>query len=268
MSKLPISSVSYLWNTESGGHPWVESLSVLLSHCEEAVVIDCQSDDGTERLLKEWASIEPRLKLFYAKRPENSRELADRINYGVEKASQPIVLQISMDEVIDLGDMSKEVWESAFARMMSEEITIGRFHRLDYVCSARYETPIFPIGYWTKRMFARKWYPKVHSGGDGGEFRSPTDSGSVLFLWPKIMHYMGLRTEEHFKRVKYDFQKLYHDVKLEPDEKLRGGYKVALQKVVHKARKSTAPHPPAIMPWLIRSDMFLKDYLAEEMEGK
>ena len=65
VERLPtVSGYTTVRNVESQGYPWRKSISSLLQFCDEVIVVDCGSEDGSYDLLKEWAKEEDRIKLF------------------------------------------------------------------------------------------------------------------------------------------------------------------------------------------------------------
>lgn len=64
VEKLPtMSGYTTVRNVESQGYPWRKSIGSLLQFCDEVVVVDCGSDDGSYEMLEEWAKKDSRIKL-------------------------------------------------------------------------------------------------------------------------------------------------------------------------------------------------------------
>ena len=64
VERLPtISGYTTVRNVESQGYPWRKSIGSLLQFCDEVIVVDCGSDDGSFELLQEWAYEDSRIKL-------------------------------------------------------------------------------------------------------------------------------------------------------------------------------------------------------------
>ena len=55
-------------NCITGGYPWVQSIKSMLGFCDEVVVVDGGSDDGTYEQLLSMAKNEPRLKVSLVKK--------------------------------------------------------------------------------------------------------------------------------------------------------------------------------------------------------
>ena len=64
VERLPtVSGYTTVRNVESQGYPWRKSIGSLLQFCDEVIVVDCGSDDGSFELLQEWAYEDSRIKL-------------------------------------------------------------------------------------------------------------------------------------------------------------------------------------------------------------
>jgi len=64
VERLPsVSGYTTVRNVESQGYPWRRSIGSLLQFCDEVVVVDCGSDDGSFEMLQEWSERDDRIKL-------------------------------------------------------------------------------------------------------------------------------------------------------------------------------------------------------------
>jgi len=92
-------------------YPWNESITSLLGFCDEVVVVDGGSTDGTWEILEAWASEEPRLKIRKEKRNWNDTRFA--VYDGAQKAvarslcTMDMCWQQDADEVVPESDYGK-----------------------------------------------------------------------------------------------------------------------------------------------------------------
>lgn len=81
-----------------------EAIKSLLPVCDEVVVSDGESDDGTQELLREWATREPKIKLCVYPWPNPVAKIdffVDWIQYGRSHCSCTHVCMLDGDEVLD-----------------------------------------------------------------------------------------------------------------------------------------------------------------------
>lgn len=94
-------------------YPWRESIRSLLGFCDEVVVVDGGSADGTLEELSEWAATEPRLKVHLVERDWSHPRFA--VLDGAQKAEArsrctgDFLWQMDADEVVPERDWPKVV---------------------------------------------------------------------------------------------------------------------------------------------------------------
>lgn len=109
--KPKISGYTTTMNCKNGGYPWVKSIESLLGFCDEVVVVDGGSTDGTWETLESWALDEPRLKIKKEKRDWNDTRHA--VFDGAQKAlarslcTGEFCWQQDADEVLEPQDFKK-----------------------------------------------------------------------------------------------------------------------------------------------------------------
>lgn len=85
-----------------------ESIEGMLGVCDEVVVVDAASDDGTRDVLSDWASREPKLKVFDAEwKPvvgTNGIWLSELANFARSKCQHPYQCSTQADEVLHPDD--------------------------------------------------------------------------------------------------------------------------------------------------------------------
>jgi len=106
-----ISGYTTTRNCISQNYPFESSILSLLDFCDEVVVMDGGSSDGTYQLLKEWEQKEPKLKIYSAELDWNSKRFAifDGMlkSMAREKCSMDFCWQSDVDEVIHEDHIEK-----------------------------------------------------------------------------------------------------------------------------------------------------------------
>ena len=93
------------------GYPWRASITSMLEFCDQVVVVDGGSDDGTYEALQAWAKDEPRLNISLVLRDWNSPRFA--VYDGAQKAvarsvcTSDFCWQQDADEVVHENDHGK-----------------------------------------------------------------------------------------------------------------------------------------------------------------
>jgi len=112
IERLPtISGYTQAYNVMKSAYPWRESITSLLGFCDEVVVLDGGSDDGTYEELQKWAAEDTRLVVKQLKRDWNDKRFA--LFNGQQKAAARTLCtkewcwQVDIDEVIHEADYEK-----------------------------------------------------------------------------------------------------------------------------------------------------------------
>lgn len=113
IEKLPtVSGYTTVRNVESQGYPWRKSIGSLLQFCDEVVVVDCGSDDGSYEMLTAWAAKDVRIKLHQNIVDTADERFAVKVDgemkaYARSLCSSDWCWQQDIDEVVHEDDAPK-----------------------------------------------------------------------------------------------------------------------------------------------------------------
>jgi len=113
VSKTPtVSGYTTVRNVESQGYPWRKSIASLLQFCDEVVVVDCGSDDGSFELIREWSLKDPRIKLHQKVIDTSDERFAVKVDgemkaYARSLCTSAWCWQQDIDEVVHENDAPK-----------------------------------------------------------------------------------------------------------------------------------------------------------------
>lgn len=101
-------------------YSFVEAINSLLNVCEEVVVCDSDSTDGTTEILERWAEKEPRLKLINLPWP-NPKGVSHHffvgwLNYARQHLTTPQSVYLDADEVLDDRPEAIQALQEAVAK--------------------------------------------------------------------------------------------------------------------------------------------------------
>jgi len=120
-------------NVIKSDYPWRESIQSLLAFCDEVVVVDGGSDDGTWENLESWAIHEEKLKIYQVKRDWNHYRFA--VFDGQQKAVARSLCkgdwcwQMDVDEVVHENDYEKV---KKLARQIPKSVKLVCLPVIDY----------------------------------------------------------------------------------------------------------------------------------------
>lgn len=260
---MKMSLVTEIWNGEKYNFPWRETILGALGFCFEAIVVVPACEDDTAAKANAWSLLDPRITVLNAPAVKGSKEIAEVVDRGIKQASGDFVLHIQADEVLECGPWFEVALAPYWALMLDQPLIIG-FPRLDFTCSASHVTPIFPTEPSVARLMARRWYPQLHCEGDAMHLGGLGAQHEAL-PGPPIFHYHGLADEGGWQEKETEFQELYHDVGLPVDQNLKLGWQAWFKDgKTSRARRLQREHPLVVRPWLVRSEMYLRDALLGE----
>jgi glycosyltransferase involved in cell wall biosynthesis len=229
---------------------WREAVLSLLGVCDECVICDCDSDDGTRGLIDEWASNNPRISVcnFAWTDPRGSNQWwLDFLNYARQHAKSEWVCFLDADEV--LHENSYEI-----VRRAADNRSTLFCHRYNFWRDAQ---SVIPHGHccgWEVLRVGPKnmTYPSDYPRPDGLD--QPLIAQAVKSN-VQIMHYGFLRERQAFFRKAREVLRIWNDdfdPRLEAAEKEGGNWAThsAMPEWVNQLVPFTGTHPEIIKPWL------------------
>lgn len=250
-SNCPMSTLAGLIccrNTESLDYCWREAGQSLLAVCDELVIADCDSDDGTRQIMNEWADREPRITLcnFAWTAPSHTNVWwLDFLNFARQHAKSEMVFQLDADEILHDNSL-------ALVRKAADAKQCLRCRRLNFWSNAQSLVPHgVCCGYEVVRMGpSNQALPSDYDDG-----RAKDTCAQAVMSDVQIMHYGFLRKRKAFfdcARVKQHIWTGSYDPRLEAAEKFDGPWATmpGITGWEDKLVPFTGTHPEIIKPWL------------------
>lgn len=199
---------------------WREAVNSLLPICDEVVICDCDSGDGTRQQIDYWAMREP--KITPVNFPWTDPKATDQwypewINYARQHLSTDMHIHLDGDEVLHEADYEK-------IQRASESSSILFFNRLNFWTDPKHLIPEgVCLGTKVLRMApANRPIPSDYPYGPAEDtVRAATESSIRVF------HYGFLRRREAFFKKAREVQRIWtnsYDPRLEAAEKTEGDW--------------------------------------------
>ena len=128
-----ITGITYAYNAIERDYCLEECIRSMLPICDEVIVVDCGSTDGTIELID---SIDPKVRRIYHPfdlKSQGPRWLWKCINYARMQAKTPYILQLDADELIHEADydvIREHIWTGRPCRAWRHNFWIDPQHEL------------------------------------------------------------------------------------------------------------------------------------------
>lgn len=227
---------------------WREAGQSLLAICDELVLCDCDSDDGTREAMDEWKSREPRINICNFPWSDPRGDIMwypTWVNYARQHCKCDHIIALDADEILH-EDSQRE------ARQAAQDGKIAICKRLNFWRDAEHLIPAgVCCGIEVIRMApSNLWIPSDYPDPRAQEAMSRAQHSNVM-----IYHYGFLRNREAFFAKARAVQRIWandFDPRLAAAEKADGNWMTRDGVVPWKDQliPFNGTHPEAAKAWL------------------
>lgn len=229
---------------------WKECILSVLPICQQVVVAESDSTDGTREALDEWAAREPKIRIChypFTNPTGQNGYIHDWINYAREHLTTDYNIQLDADEVLDERSHGK-----ILQRIQGPPIslTVRRYNFW------RDHRTLIPFGHCCGSEVIRVAPASLWLPSD-----SPHPKGvqamrlAKMNLDIEVFHYGFIRKREAFFKKERGLQKNLigkYDPRLEEAELFDGNWMMmpGISDWIHKLQPYNGPHPKVAHEWL------------------
>jgi glycosyltransferase involved in cell wall biosynthesis len=234
-----------------GDYCWVEAAKSLLGVCDELVLADCDSSDGTSEAMRDWAAKDSRITLcnFPWTDPRGTNQWwVDFLNYARQHAKSEWIVQVDADELIHEKDYPE-------IRAAADEGKVLICERYNFWASAQ---TLIPHGHCCGHEVVRVGPANVVMPSDYPCTGSDTIMSMAVPSTVGIYHYGFVRKKEAWWYKAREVHRIWNgDGPLDPRlvaAEEEGGEWARNHKVAEWVKDLvpfTGTHPAIIHPWLI-----------------
>ncbi len=230
-------------------YPWREAVRSLLPVCDEVVICDCDSDDGTREHINNWAVAEPKITVvnFPWSNPINDNQWWPTwVNYARQHLSTEMHIQLDGDEILHEEDYKK----IAKARDAKATLFCKRFN---FWSDAQH---LIPEGHCCGTKVLRIAPTNMPIPSDYPYEPAAATMKQAVDSDIRVYHYGFLRHREAFFLKAKEVQRIWvnsYDPRLEKAEKFEGDW-MRMPGVTgweNDLVPYTGNHPKAIHQWLL-----------------
>lgn len=243
-----ISGILCCRNTESLDYCWKEAGQSLLGVCDELVISDCSSSDGTRELIDDWARKDSRIKVVdypWENPVSTNKWWPEWVNKTIKQASGEWIIQLDADEILH---------ENSYAevRIASNESRAAICKRWNFWKDDKH---LIPSGFCCSdnviRVGSSKMYmPSDYPMNEALEIMAIAQPAPIF-----IGHYGFLRKREAFFQKARVVQNIWagsFDPRLAAAEAAGGNWMThsGVTGWENNLVPFTGTHPKLILPWL------------------
>jgi len=204
--KIKVSCIILARNLISQGYPFVETILSVIPYCEEMIICEGYSNDGTYGVLKKLGRIYEDKIIIKRKKWKSNKRIRSHIfsqilNEAVEESSGDYILKLDPDHVFD-----KETIETLlFLANMYPKVKIFHLPYLYFVGNW-----IIKPELWAATFFKNDGYVKIIKDSGGVTF---TPQGLIKLALENSKHPFGILRSIHYA---YVLKPVYHYYALFP----------------------------------------------------
>lgn len=229
-------------------YPFRECIESLLPVCDEVIVTDSDSTDGTRQELNRWAKKQKKLRILnypWGNPVGKIDWILDKENFGRERLNSHYHLMLEADEILH-EDSYKEVLEAVTVDgSVKQCIRVNFWHDPQHMV---------PFGHLLSTKVIRLAPKSMWMPGDAPHPKGEYMMGLSVPCGIKIMHYGYLREDEAFYRKMLSLGLLIHGVE-DPVVVACKGAGIKPKDInwfgTTKPELFTGTHPKVIRQWLI-----------------
>lgn len=229
---------------------WREAIKSLLPVCDEVVVCDGESTDGTQEEIRDWAVIEPKIKLCVYPWPNPVGDIefwVKWLNYAREHLSTDYHFQLDADEVLS---------EKSYPEVLS--VLDGPPHsvwvwRRNFWADTKH---LIPPGHCCGHRVVRIAPSNVWLASDGCNERGNAAVAMALHSEIEIFHYGFLRKRKSIFQKAKELQRMFFgagaDPRMDEVEDKDGNWMRDIKGIdwINQLVDYNGDHPAVIHQWL------------------
>lgn len=245
---MTLAGILCIRNGDRLDYCWREAGQSLLGVCDELVICDCDSDDGTRQAMDEWAAREPRITLCnfpWTNPVATNKWWPEFQNYARQHAKSEWIIGLDADEILHENSYER-------VRDAANNREVLRCYRYNFWRDAQH---LIPIGVCLGHEVVRVCGSNMPIPSDYPIPEAEETCAKAVMSKVQIMHYGFLRKREAFFRKAREVHRIWHgsfDPRLEAAEKSEGNWMTheGVSGWENQLDDFKGTHPAVIHQWL------------------